>query len=235
MGLRRVETCSMPACQCGNPGSRSFTLTRGSESRARCSAWPVMIHGVLSFQIRTRETGCLAAASRKCSGGSNGQPASRLIGKNGVASVLVMPVPVASCACEEVISLLVGPVEVSPGSGSPAPGRPRPRAARRPSSSASGVALSSTTTPSSSRWSKTSGAAATHWPAAMHLSWSTATRMNGSPVFGRLTVTVTLLGRLSQLTDFSASAAGSAISADGAIGYRQRRPSFGQRYFKSRG
>jgi hypothetical protein len=105
-GARRVETCSMPACQCGNPGSRSFTLTRGSDSRARCSACPVTIHGVLSFQIVTRETGSLAAASRKCSGGSNGQPASRLMGKNGAASASV---PVASCACEEVISLLVVP------------------------------------------------------------------------------------------------------------------------------
>src|SRR3984957_10634570 len=113
-GARRVEICSMPACQCGNPGSRSFTLTRGSDSRARCSACPVMIHGVLSFQIRTRETGWLAAASRKCRGGSNGHLASRLIGKNGgVAPVLVTPGPAASCACEEVISLLgsAGPAD----------------------------------------------------------------------------------------------------------------------------
>ena len=83
-GARRVDTCSMPACQCGNPGRRSFTLTRGSDSRARCSACPVMIHGVLSFQIRTRETGWLAAASRKLrAAGRTGSPASRLIGKNG--------------------------------------------------------------------------------------------------------------------------------------------------------
>ena len=91
-GARRVETCSMPACQCGNPGSRSFTLTRGSDSRARCSACPVMIHGVLSFQIR--DPGDRVARGRfpqRRAAGRTGSPASRLIGKYGMSAV-----PVAS-------------------------------------------------------------------------------------------------------------------------------------------
>ena len=82
-GARRGATCSMPACQCGNPGSRSFTLTRGSDSRARCSACPVMIHGVLSFQIRTRETGCRPAASRSARAGRTGSPLPGSSGSTG--------------------------------------------------------------------------------------------------------------------------------------------------------
>ena len=44
-----------------------------------------------NFQIVTRETGWLAAASRSGGGGSNGQPGSLLTGKNGASAV-----PVAS-------------------------------------------------------------------------------------------------------------------------------------------
>src|SRR5512144_112237 len=48
--------------------------------------------------------------------------------------------------------------------------------------SCSGTSLtSSTTMPSSSSWSKTSPAARTQWPAPMHLSWSTCTRITASP------------------------------------------------------
>src|SRR5258707_15350238 len=39
--------------------------------------------------------------------------------------------------------------------------------------------MSSTTTPSSSRWSNTSPAFSTHWPGDTHLSWSTVTFTSG--------------------------------------------------------
>src|ERR1700682_5430005 len=45
--------------------------------------------------------------------------------------------------------------------------------------SGGGLSTSSTTTPSSSRWSNTSPAFNTHWPDETHLSWSTVTFTSG--------------------------------------------------------
>src|SRR5262249_27303314 len=59
---------------------------------ARCSAWPVTIHGVLPSQIRTRESGISSARRRNSGGGSNGQPAARGMGNSAIfaASVVIV-------------------------------------------------------------------------------------------------------------------------------------------------
>ncbi len=125
--LSTVE--SMCSFQCGKPSMRSSTLIRESEKSARASSWPVISHGVLPFQIftRNRPLGLPSMGG----GGANGQRASRSIGYSGMStsvSVSDMSVPRVSLGCRW------------PGLGRPprrggrcrsGPGRVRVRAGRR--------------------------------------------------------------------------------------------------------
>ena len=77
---RLSTVASMCSFQCGNPDLRSSTLTRGSANSARASSYPVISHGVLPSQIRTRLSGAVAANSITCSGGANGHRPVRSIG-----------------------------------------------------------------------------------------------------------------------------------------------------------
>ena len=76
---------SMCSFQCGKPSRRSSTLTRGSANSILATSWPVISHGVLPFQIRTRESGLASPISSICGGGANGQRPTRSIGYSGTA------------------------------------------------------------------------------------------------------------------------------------------------------
>ena len=82
----------MSSFQCGNPGFRSSTLTRGSANNSRATSYLVISHGVLPSQIRTRESGFVAASSITAGGGANGQADERAIGYSGM-TVSVWSVP----------------------------------------------------------------------------------------------------------------------------------------------
>src|ERR1700753_2278452 len=75
---------NMPAFQCGNPGTRSSTLTRESENSSRHCSYPVMSHGVLPSQIRTLDNGLLSARAITSGGGANGHLGSLAIGYSGI-------------------------------------------------------------------------------------------------------------------------------------------------------
>ena len=75
---------SMCSFQCGKPSRRSSTLTRESENSARATSCPVISHGVVPFQIRTRDSGLASPISSIGSGGANGQRAARSIGYSGI-------------------------------------------------------------------------------------------------------------------------------------------------------
>src|SRR5271156_6650162 len=154
---------NMPSFQCGKPGRRSSTLTRESENSVRTSSYPVMSHGVLPSQILTLDSGRAAPSSIASGGGANGQPAALPIGYSGASGTASIAVPVrVSDTSHSSMSM------ASAG---------QPAAALRALSacSAGGFSFSRTTTPSSSRWSKSSGACITQLPDEAHLSWSTVT------------------------------------------------------------
>ena len=102
--LGRLSTvANMCSFQCGKPSRRSSTLTRESANNARATSCPVTSHGVVPFQIRTRDSGVLSFMSSICCGGANGHCASRSIGYSGTsaetlpsASVSVISPPRAS-------------------------------------------------------------------------------------------------------------------------------------------
>ena len=77
---RLCTLASIPSFQCGKPGRRSSTLTRGSANSARASSYPVISHGVLSSQMRTLLRPDCAASSSTSGGGANGQAVERSIG-----------------------------------------------------------------------------------------------------------------------------------------------------------
>ena len=80
---RLLTVESMCSFQCGKPSSRSSTLTRESANSSRATSCPVISHGVVPFQIRTRDSGLASPISSICGGGANGQRASRSIGYSG--------------------------------------------------------------------------------------------------------------------------------------------------------
>src|SRR6516162_8911760 len=122
-----------------------------------------MSHGVLPSQILTRDIGRAAPSSITSGGGANGQPAALPIGYSGTSeSVSVsLPVRVSDTSHSSMWMASAG----------------QPAAALRALSawSAGGFSFRSTTTPSSSRWSKISGACITQFPDDAQMSWSTVT------------------------------------------------------------
>src|ERR1700739_2477035 len=86
---------NMPAFQCGNPGTRSSTLTRESENSSLHCSYPVMSHGVLPSQIRTLDSVLLAASAMTSGGGAKGQPACLAIGYSGIMEVASVSVLVS--------------------------------------------------------------------------------------------------------------------------------------------
>src|ERR1700730_15905290 len=152
---------NMPSFQCGKPGRRSSTLTRESENNVPASAYPVMSQGVLPPQILTLDSGRAAPSSITSGGGANGQPAARPNGYSGMSETASVAVRVSDTSHSSMWMASAG----------------QPAAALRALSSclAGGSSFRRTTTPSSSRWSKISGACITQFPDEAHLSWSTVT------------------------------------------------------------
>ena len=150
---RLLTVDSMCSFQCGKPSLRSSTLTRGSANSARATSCPVISHGVVPFQIRTRESGLASPISSICGGGANGQRASRSIGYSGTSAV-------TSDAAVSVSDIGLGSFLDVDGQG---------RAGRGGVTGVDGLvgvglSTSRTTTPSSSRWSNTSPAFITQCP-----------------------------------------------------------------------
>src|SRR6516225_10528780 len=136
-----------------------------------------MSHGVLPSQIRTLDSGLASARAMTSGGGANGQAACLGIGYSGMSEVT---------SVVELVSVS----DIVPGSphssiwmasaGHAAAARRAPSAC-----SAGGCAVSRTTTPSSSRWSKTSGAFITQLPDDAQICWSTVTFITDSSLVRR--------------------------------------------------
>src|ERR1700730_6624376 len=120
-----------------------------------------MSQGVLPSQILTLDSGRAAPSSITSGGGANGQPAARPIGYSGMSETASVAVRVSDTSHSSMWMASAG----------------QPAAALRALSAclAGGSSFSRTTTPSSSRWSKISGACITQFPDEAHLSWSTVT------------------------------------------------------------
>src|ERR1700733_561298 len=122
-----------------------------------------MSQGVLPSQILTLDSGRAAPSSITSGGGAKGQPDALPIGYSGTSETASVAVParVSDTSHSSMWMASAG----------------QPAAALRALSacSAGGLSLSSSTTPSSSRWSKSSGAGITQFPEDAHLSWSTVT------------------------------------------------------------
>src|ERR1700761_1603517 len=120
-----------------------------------------MSQGVLPSHILTLDSGRAAPSSITSGGGANGQPDALPIGYSGTSATAWVAVParVSDTSHSSMWMASAG----------------QPAAALRAFSacSAGGGSLSSSTTPSSSRWSKISGACITQFPEEAHLSWST--------------------------------------------------------------
>jgi hypothetical protein len=85
---RLSTVAAIPSFQCGYPGNRSSTLARASVNSTRIASYPVISHGVLPSQIRTRLSWRSAPSAIDVGGGANGQPGARVIGNSGI---MVLP------------------------------------------------------------------------------------------------------------------------------------------------
>lgn len=83
-----ASACASDGDSLGMPGVVGTTLTLGSLSTARCSAYPVTSHGVLPSHSRTRTTGPSSRRAAMAGAGSKGQPGALLVPYSGIASIV---------------------------------------------------------------------------------------------------------------------------------------------------
>src|ERR1700734_2616082 len=122
-----------------------------------------MSQGVLPSQILTLDSGRAAPSSITSGGGAKGQPDALPIGYSGTSETASVAVP-ARVSDTSHSSMWMASA-----------GQPASALRARSACSAGGFSSSTTTTPSTSRWSKISGACITQFPDDAHLSWSTET------------------------------------------------------------